>query len=97
MRFTTRGGPLPIGDGTEQEFITEHYWGYAAQKDGSTIEYQVEHPRWRVWETESAALHCNVTGLYGEYFCEHLSGQPSSAFLAEGSVVKVFRGRILSS
>lgn len=92
LKLTTRGRPLPIGKGTEQEFITEHYWGYAAQKDGSTVEYRVEHPRWRVWETASAALHCNVAGLYGKHFCKSLSGQPSSAFLAEGSAVKVFQG-----
>jgi len=96
LRLTTRGGPLPIGTYTEQEFITEHYWGYAAQQDGSTVEYQVEHSSWRVWETESAALHCNVAGLYGECFGKYLSGQPSSAFLAEGSAVKVFRGVQLS-
>jgi hypothetical protein len=27
----------------EEPFITEHYWGYAAQRDGSTLEYRVEH------------------------------------------------------
>ena len=97
LKLTTRGQPLPIGEGTEQEFITEHYWGYAAQKNGSTVEYQVEHPRWRVWETESAALHCNVAGLYGERFGKYLSGPPFSAFLAEGSAVKVFKGVRLGS
>ena len=54
LSLTTRGRPVPIREGTEAEFITEHYWGYAAQKDGSTVEYHVDHPRWRVWETASA-------------------------------------------
>ena len=36
---------------------------------------------------------CNVAGLYGECFGKYLSNQPSSAFLAEGSVVKVKGGR----
>ena len=92
LTLTTRGGPVPIRDGTEDEFITEHYWGYAAQQDGSTVEYHVDHPRWRVWETASATLHCDVAGLYGERFGQYLNGQPSSAFLAEGSAVKVFNG-----
>ena len=35
--------------GTEAQFITEHYWGYTRQRDGSTIEYEVRHPSWRVW------------------------------------------------
>jgi uncharacterized protein len=92
LKLTTLGSPVPIRPGTEQEFITEHYWGYAVQRNGTTAEYQVEHPRWRVWETESASLHCDVTGLYGERFCKPLSGPPASAFLAEGSAVKVFKG-----
>ncbi len=29
--------PLP---GSEAEFITEHYWGYTRQRDGSTLEYR---------------------------------------------------------
>jgi hypothetical protein len=39
-------------EGSESEFITEHYWGYTRQRDGSTVEYRVEHPRWRVWPAE---------------------------------------------
>jgi uncharacterized protein YqjF (DUF2071 family) len=92
VKMTVCGQPVPIREGSEQEFITEHYWGYAVQRDGATVEYQVEHPRWRVWETESAMFHCNVGELYGERFCECLSGPPASAFLAEGSAVKVFKG-----
>lgn len=92
VKMTVRGQPVSIREGTEQEFITEHYWGYAMQRNGTTVEYQVEHPRWRVWETVSARLHCDVTGLYGEKFCRPLSSLPRSAFLAEGSAVKVFKG-----
>ena len=92
LKVTTRGRPVPIREGTEAEFITEHYWGYAAQQDGSTVEYHVDHPRWRVWETAGAELHCQVAGLYGEHFGKYLRGPPSSAFLAEGSAVKVFKG-----
>jgi hypothetical protein len=40
-----------LPNGSEAEFITEHYWGYARQRDGGTSEYEVEHPRWRVWTT----------------------------------------------
>ena len=43
-RRLERSGP----DMSEAAFIAEHYWGYAVQMDGSTLEYQVEHPRWRV-------------------------------------------------
>ena len=92
LTATARGEAETLCVGSEAEFITEHYWGYTAQRDGSTLEYQVEHPRWRVYAVAQAQLHCDVRGLYGEQFCDSLRGAPSSAFLAEGSAVTVRRG-----
>lgn len=92
VKLTTRGQAQSLAAGSEQEFITEHYWGYTAQRDGSTLEYRVEHPRWRVWEAEKSELECDVSALYGRQFRAILNTQPSSAFLAEGSAVKVYRG-----
>lgn len=88
------GSPEPIGDGSEEEFITEHYWGYA-RHCGHTVEYHVEHPRWRVWQVSESWFECDVAGLYGLRFVEALSAAPSSAFLAEGSAVVVRRGERL--
>jgi hypothetical protein len=92
LKLETQGAALSLVEGSAQEFITEHYWGYARQRDGGTIEYKVEHPRWRVWESRSAELHADVAALYGEVFRETLSRPPSSAFLAEGSPISVFSG-----
>lgn len=97
VRITTQGEMNPLLDGSEAEFITEHYWGYNAQPDGSTLEYQVEHPRWRIQEVESSGLDCDVAGLYGEQFVDALNEKPASAFLAEGSAIRVYRGRKLAS
>ena len=80
---------------SEAAFITEHYWGYAVQRDGSTLEYQVEHPRWRVARAAEAELSCDVGRLYGDEFGEALSREPASAFLADGSEIVVRRGRRL--
>lgn len=82
-------------ESSEESFITEHYWGYVAQRGGTTLEYQVEHPRWRVWRAERPELDCDVASLYGPEFSTALAGEPSSAFLAEGSSVVVRRGRPL--
>jgi hypothetical protein len=82
---------LPLPD-SEETFISEHYWGYACQRDGSTVEYAVEHQPWRVWRCEKAAVACAVTQLYGERFARFLSAPPASAFVAEGSPVVVRRG-----
>lgn len=92
LRVATRGEPQPPIDGSLQEFITEHYWGYATQRDDSTKEYRVEHPCWNVWETDASEFHGDVAGLYGNEFCKLLDCPPSSAFLADGSHVKVYKG-----
>jgi len=92
LKLAVHGRAQPLAGGSIQEFITEHYWGYARQRDGSTMEYRVEHPPWRVWETRMAEFDCDAASLYGEAFRECLGRPPSSAFLADGYEVKVFSG-----
>lgn len=87
------GPPNPLEAGSEAEFITEHYWGYAAQRDGSTLEYRVEHPPWRVWLADQGRFTGDVGSLYGTEFAEVLDGPSSSAFVAEGSEIIVRHGR----
>jgi uncharacterized protein YqjF (DUF2071 family) len=77
--------------GSEALFITEHYWGYTRQRGGGTVEYEVQHPPWRVWEAETPELRADVASLYGPRFAEALAAAPRSAFVAEGSPVSVFR------
>ena len=83
-------------DDSEEAFITEHYWGYSRQTDGSTVEYRVEHPRWPVWRANESGLTCDASSLYGREFAGPLTGPPSTAFVAEGSAVVVRRGRRLT-
>jgi uncharacterized protein len=92
LKLTICGQAQSLIEGSLQEFITEHYWGYSAQRDGSTLEYHVAHPRWRVWETQTTELQCDVDKLYGKKFREALNQRPASAFLADGSDVKVYEG-----
>jgi uncharacterized protein YqjF (DUF2071 family) len=87
---TTAGSPRPLVSGSEEEFITEHYWGYTRQRDGGTIEYRVDHPRWNVWTAVDARLQGNIARVYGDAFAEALGGAPTSAFVADGSPVTVF-------
>lgn len=84
------GASSLIEPGTEAEFIAEHYWGYTRQRDGGTVEYEVRHPRWRVWNTERAVLEGDMEALYGPVFASVLESGPSSAFLADGSQVSVY-------
>ncbi len=96
LRVKTAGAASLVYPGSLEEFITEHYWGYAAQKNGGCVEYQVEHPHWRIWQTEEALFDCDIDTLYGRQFSATLRAKPSSAFLAEGSEVTVYSGVRLS-
>lgn len=95
--LSVAGDPQPVTPDSEEEFITEHYWGYTQGRGGRTREYQVAHPRWRVWNAVSARLTCDTGKLYGPAFVDALQAQPSSAFLADGSEITVYQGRLLPS
>lgn len=93
IRLSVAPEPCQVEEGSNAEFITEHYWGYARRRGGRTTEYQVEHPRWRVRVAEESQMDCDVAALYGDRFVEPMRARPVSAFLAEGAEVTVFRGR----
>lgn len=95
MTLMAEGDSQALRPGSEQEFITEHYWGYAAQRNGGTVEYRVTHPSWRVWAARRAEFAGEIEELYGPEFAAVLRGTPASAFLADGSAVAVMRGRRL--
>jgi uncharacterized protein len=91
---TENASELPGNDSAEQ-FITEHYWGYAAQPNGGCVEYRVTHPSWRIWQIRHSAFAGDAEKLYGKDFAAVLQSTPKSAFLAEGSAVTVRYGRKL--
>jgi hypothetical protein len=82
-------------EGSLDQFIAEHYWGYCAQPDGGTMEYHVAHPPWRVWDVASAEFSGDAEALYGHAFVAILNRPPDSAILAEGSPVTVYAGNKL--
>jgi uncharacterized protein YqjF (DUF2071 family) len=92
-----QGNPVLPGSGSQEQFISEHYWGYAAQEDGGCMEYQVEHPPWKVWTVTDARFEGDMQELYGRELDVVLKGPPTSAFLAEGSAVSVHHGRRLQT
>lgn len=91
------GTGRPLEAGSEEEFITEHYWGYTRQRDGGTVEYRVEHPRWRVWRVRNARVEGDLASVYGTELASVLAGAPASAFLADGSAVSVLAPERLSN
>jgi uncharacterized protein YqjF (DUF2071 family) len=97
LSVLSSGTAQPISAGSEAEFITEHYWGYTRQRDGGTVEYQVTHPRWRVWTVTESAVQGDLERLYGSTFASVLTGAPVSAFLAEGSAIAVYKPERLAT
>lgn len=92
MALQCKGEPyFPLAE-SEEEFITEHYWGYSIQRDGRTMEYQVKHPPWRIWKAEDFNVTVDMESLYGPAFAPFLQTRPASVFLAEGSDIQVFKG-----
>ncbi|MES2392584.1 MAG: DUF2071 domain-containing protein [Acidobacteriota bacterium] len=82
----------PIAMGSEEEFITEHYWGFTKRSNGTTSAYQVEHPRWQTHPVQNYTITANFLSLYGPAFAPLNYQQPMSVLLAEGSAVSVSSG-----
>jgi hypothetical protein len=89
------GAPEPAGQGSLEQFMTEHYGGYSTRRRGS-LEYHLAHAPWQVWVSASAELEGDVSRLYGAELGRALQGRPSSAFIADGSPVTVFSGSQLA-
>ena len=82
--------PGPLKEGSQEEFITEHFWGYAKAGSSNTNEYQVAHPRWDIYPVVQHHIECDFAGLYGDVFADLGSRCPQSFYLAEGSPIEVY-------
>jgi uncharacterized protein len=96
LRAEGSGTPAYAVEGSVEQFITEHYWGYAAQRDGGCVEYHVSHVPWRVWKSTTAKFEGDAESLYGPALGPFLRREPDSAFIADGSPVCVFTARRIS-
>lgn len=89
---TNSAEKLPA-EGSLEQYITEHYWGYSRQRSGETVEYRVEHESWPVRATSAAEFEGDATALYGKDLGAVVLATPDSAHIAEGSFVRVYRGQ----
>ena len=80
---------LYIFPDSEEEFITEHYWGYTQLNKVRTSQYQVEHPRWQTYTVKSHQIKVRFGHLYGSEFNILKETSPDSIMLAEGSKITV--------
>lgn len=83
---------VDIKQGSPEEFILEHYWGYNGLSTIKTMEYQVEHISWQTGRVRDYVFDADVAALYGEEFKPFLEKEPVSAFYALGSDIIVRMG-----
>ncbi|MFN2439242.1 MAG: YqjF family protein [Chitinophagaceae bacterium] len=84
-------GTVSVKKDSEEEFITEHYWGYTFISNDCTGAYEVIHPKWNIHAVKRYEIKCSVKELYGDDFVSVLNQEPVSVFLADGSLVKVMK------
>jgi len=78
---------------SEEEFITEHYWGYTKIGSNTTSEYGVEHPRWKAYPVKNYTINVDFGINYGSDFAFLNHAKPDSVMLAEGSEIRVLKGK----
>ncbi len=89
-----RGKSLGVpSEGSEGEFIIEHYWGYTKRGERRTDEYKVEHPKWELFEAKSPQIDVDFGTLYGSEFSFLTGTKPDSILLAKGSEIAVYKGK----
>ncbi len=84
--------PEPIPPGSEEAFITEHFWGYTKRRKSGTSQYEVRHPAWDMYPITRHRIYVDFAKLYGPAFAPLNNQQPASVLLAEGSPISVLSG-----
>lgn len=79
--------------GSEEEFITEHYWGYTKISASKTSEYGVEHPRWLAYPIKDYKIDVDFGINYGSDFAFLNNANPDSVMLVEGSDIRGLKGK----
>ena len=89
LEATTEKKYGPMVEGSKEQFIAEHYWGYSKYSDTTTFEYGVEHPSWQIHKVKSYKIECDFEKLYGKEFAFLNQNQADSVFMAKGSAVSI--------
>jgi len=91
VALTVQGASFLPDRDTDARFTTDHQWGYSRQRDGSTLEYHVEHKPWHIWIGAQPEVAGEMGTLYGDSLGKLIATGVVSALFADGSPVTVFR------
>lgn len=78
-----------LKQGSHEEFILEHYWGYSKHSPQKTNEYEVIHPAWQFSPIEIHKSELDFAKLYGQDWGFLNQQKPYSSFIAKGSEIAV--------
>lgn len=79
----------PILPNSFEEFIFEHYYGYAKVDKINTEEYEVVHPTWETNIVKEYSIKCDFKAMYGDNFSFLNTGNPHSVLYTKGSDVSI--------
>ncbi|MEO6903651.1 MAG: DUF2071 domain-containing protein, partial [Bacteroidia bacterium] len=78
-----------IMNGSFEEFIFEHYYGFTKVTEAITEKYTIHHPSWMINDITESHIDCDFDDNYGHDFAFLNATSPDSVFLAEGSEISV--------
>jgi uncharacterized protein len=93
LEAITEAVAVEMEPGSKEEFIAEHYWGYAKFNARTTFEYAVAHPRWKIHKVRSYTIKCDFEKLYGAAFSFLNNAKPDTVFMAKGSAIEILGKR----
>jgi uncharacterized protein len=76
-------------EGSFEQFIFEHYYGYTKINKDATEEYRLHHPSWKINTITKYNIDCDFKSMYGNDFGILNNTEPTAVFIAEGSKVEV--------
>ena len=84
----TKKDTVAIEKKSEENFITEHYFGYTKHKN-KTFQYEVIHPSWLKYPIISYKSDMDFEANYGKKFAFLNKTNPTSVILAKGADVSI--------
>jgi len=89
IKVNTANAGKQMQNGSEEEFIFEHYYGFTKINSRLSQEYKVNHPRWQVNKVIDYSIQCDFKSMYGDDFAFLSNHTPDSVIVAEGSPVSI--------
>ena len=92
MQVVLDAAAVRASEGGLETFVLHRLWGFTQQPDGTTLEYRVEHPRWRVAPVHDFDLSAQWEGLPVPPEVRTALAAPASfALFAPGSEARMYR------